>query len=212
MDQFDSLVNFEFSPPNIVPEIYTDIQASESSFTPMNSSPTFDTWDLSLPPNIPAAYQPIEVTPINVWPSPIQNKTELLRTRGLPNTAPPFPPRDSWSPSSSSDNESEMTPQLHNIHTPSSGGEEVHPRQAVRRTKKKTKVEKAERIERRREKNRTSQRKFRERKEQYIQELESQCSDLQRRCDSLLFLLSSRGPDVREKEQWRWPDVAAAEA
>jgi len=49
------------------------------------------------------------------------------------------------------------------------------------------------RISRRREQNRVSQRAFRARKEEYINNLESHCIELQRKHDHLLFLLRATG-------------------
>ncbi|RDL39464.1 uncharacterized protein BP5553_03804 [Venustampulla echinocandica] len=76
-----------------------------------------------------------------------------------------------------------------------------------------TKITKRDRLEKRREKNRTSQRKYRERKEKYIHDLEQQCRDLQRKYDLLVGLLPDGRRDTLEleelgdREEWKLPEA-----
>lgn len=133
----------------------------------------------------------------------------------LDNSYSPFQDSDSWSATSSPISSTSQVPKpatpkdnypLAFSFRGSSSTHSLH----------KPKATKGERLEKRREKNRTSQRRYRERKEKYIQDLENQCKRLQERNDSLCARLVNAGeviPDeeiaqaCEEKTEWQWPEL-----
>ncbi|EPE32952.1 hypothetical protein GLAREA_05964 [Glarea lozoyensis ATCC 20868] len=132
----------------------------------------------------------------------------------LDNTYASFPDSDSWSATSSPISSSSQVPKSIPKDTyPMSfsfrGGSNTQPIHKLKATK-------GERLEKRREKNRTSQRRYRERKEKYIQDLENQCKRLQERNESLCARLISVGEAIpseeiaqacEEKTEWQWPEL-----
>ncbi|KAG9238002.1 hypothetical protein BJ875DRAFT_452372 [Amylocarpus encephaloides] len=122
-----------------------------------------------------------------------------------------YSPQDhvSWSASSSPISSSSKIPQPSTSQEPSSpAASSFHSSSMNGQPRKSKAATKGERLEKRREKNRTSQRRYRERKEKYIQDLENQCKRLQERYDNLYArLIPEDGMQkCEEKAQWEWPE------
>lgn len=121
-----------------------------------------------------------------------------------------FAAPEAWSPSSTASVDSDQTPkQFTSDLSDSSEPKSVLSSTSSRKTRK-PKLDKATRLEKRREKNRTSQRKFRERKEKYIQELEEQCRVLQERHNTLLLSISRNEVSPSQLVPWNWRDNATS--
>ncbi|KAF4633930.1 hypothetical protein G7Y89_g4188 [Cudoniella acicularis] len=179
------------------------ISGGAENFEPSFQYSSIDLWDLSSLSAIqqPSNQEAIQVAPA-IWSNGDSNIIGSISNSTVDCFTDDFSAQEAWSPSSTGTNSSEQT-----IKQPSPEASDasscVNDSSFGRSRKqtKKPKIDKAVRLEKRREKNRTSQRKFRERKEKYIQELEEQCRDLQARHDALLRSIAGSNIDAANRLQ-----------
>ncbi|CAG8957009.1 hypothetical protein HYFRA_00012489 [Hymenoscyphus fraxineus] len=128
----------------------------------------------------------------------------------------PLPDHDSWSTLSSPSSTASHLPKSSTPEKSTPVNYSYLGKSTTPLGSQKPKATKIEKLEKRREKNRTSQRRYRERKEKYIQDLENQLREVQRRCELLQARLDPKMAEVlptkgvqpcEESTEWQWPEI-----